>query len=50
MLVIQKSLAVGESWIWGTGGGSIMSLGPNDVLGLDPGENVDVIVFGKEVR
>ncbi len=50
LLVKTKSLAGKDSWIWGTGGGAIMSLGPNDVLGLDPGENVDVIVFGKEVR
>lgn len=50
LIVLTKSLVAKESWIWGAGGGSIMTLGPNDVLGLDPGENVDVVVFGKEVR
>jgi hypothetical protein len=50
LIVFVKSLVAKDSWIWGTGGGAIMTLGPNDVLGLDPGENVDVVVFGKEVR
>ena len=49
LLVSLLSLDPAESWIWGTGGGRIMVLSHSDILGFDPGENVDFTVFGNEI-